>query len=99
MGKFNYFRSMSRCQVFRWHLGSVRAIFSCFKCCTKWQKKSKTYKLVHHRNCYGELVVCGSTKRLRNVKAVDGIRMAAYMEQYTKKTASSIEPKDSDRLM
>merc|ERR1719242_721581 len=96
--KIHYFRSMNRMEVFRWHLGSIRALFSCFKCCTKWRENSKSYQLVHHRNCYGELVVCGS-EELKEVKEVDGVRMAAYMKQYTKKTASGIDPKDSDRLM
>merc|ERR1711994_87782 len=91
---------MTRTEVLKWHLGALRALFSC--CCSKEvnenENMSKDYMLIHHRNCYGYLVKHGTEGALRKVSAVDGIRMAEYMDRYEKKNLTKIHHHDRAKL-
>merc|ERR1712130_381691 len=52
----------------------------------------------HHRNCYGYLVMHGGSKEMKKCYAVDGIRMAEYMERYEAKNLTKIHHKDRAKL-
>ena len=41
-----YFLSMSRQEVLKWHLGGLLSLFRC-------GTLRDSYQLIHHRNCYG----------------------------------------------
>jgi len=95
-----YFLSMTRTEVVQWHLGGLRAMISCCRCCPEQKPSTEPnakYKKIHHKNCYGYLLVHGRGP-LRTVSAVDGIRMAEYMERFEKSFGTKIHHDDRAQL-
>jgi len=75
-----FFQEMKRREVLSWHCESIGF---------------GKYQRIHHKNCYGYLIVHGKrSKDLRNFFTVDGIRMAEYIRRFEDKNLSKIHHED-----
>merc|ERR1739844_451851 len=62
------------------------------------ERRKYRYQNIHHRNCYGHLVVHGR-KELRHICELDGIRMVEYLDEYEKfHSFAKINHYDRDQL-